>query len=39
MLATNRRMGPVLGNLDRFPESERRAIRERAQALRADFDA
>ena len=38
-LAANRRMGPVLGNLDRMDDGERRAIRERAQRLRTHFDA
>ncbi len=38
-LAANHRMGPVLGNLDRIPEPERREIRERARALRTHFDA
>jgi deoxyribodipyrimidine photolyase-related protein len=38
-LEANRRMGPVLGNLDRFDETERRQIGERAQALRIHFDA
>ena len=37
-LAANRRMGPVLGNLDRI-DGERREIRARAPALRARFDA
>ena len=38
-LEANRRMGPVLGNLDRMDEGERRAIGERAWALRTNFDA
>ena len=38
-LQANRRMGPVLGNLDRIPDEERREIRARAQGLRARFDA
>ena len=38
-LAANRRMGPVLGNLDRFDETERREIATRAKALRTHFDA
>jgi deoxyribodipyrimidine photolyase-related protein len=38
-LAANRRMGPVLGNLDRFSETDRRAIRARARTLRENFDA
>jgi deoxyribodipyrimidine photolyase-related protein len=38
-LEANRRMGPVLGHLDRMDDGERRAIRERAQALRRHFDA
>ena len=38
-LAANRRMGPVLANLDRIPERERQEIGERARALREHFDA
>jgi deoxyribodipyrimidine photolyase-related protein len=38
-LTANRRMGPVLTHLDRIDEPERRAIGERAQALRTRFDA
>ncbi|MBV9820426.1 MAG: cryptochrome/photolyase family protein [Solirubrobacterales bacterium] len=38
-LAANRRMAPVLGNLDRIDETERRRIREQARDLRERFDA
>jgi deoxyribodipyrimidine photolyase-related protein len=38
-LEANRRMGPVLRNLDRIDEGERRRIRTQARALRAHFDA
>jgi deoxyribodipyrimidine photolyase-related protein len=38
-LEANRRMGPVLGNLDRLGEDERQEIRARAGDLRAHFDA
>ena len=38
-LEANHRMGPVMGNLDRMDETEIRQIRERARALRRDFDA
>jgi deoxyribodipyrimidine photolyase-related protein len=38
-LAANHRMGPVLHNLDRIPDAERRRIREQAGALRERFDA
>ena len=38
-LEANRRMGPVLGNLDRMDETERREIRAQARALRENFDA
>jgi deoxyribodipyrimidine photolyase-related protein len=38
-LQANHRMGPVLGNLDRFDATERQEISERAQALRTHFDA
>ncbi len=35
-LATNHRMAPILSNLDRFPRSERDAIRDRARTFRTD---
>ena len=38
-LQANRRMGPVLGNLDRIGDAERREIGRRATALRERFDA
>jgi deoxyribodipyrimidine photolyase-related protein len=38
-LQANGRMGPVLGNLDRFDDGERQEISARARALRAHFDA
>jgi deoxyribodipyrimidine photolyase-related protein len=38
-LQANRRMAPLLGNLDRIGDTERREIRSRARALRAHFDA
>src|SRR5579875_2920623 len=37
-LQANRRMGPVLRNLDRIDEGERRRIRSQARALRERFD-
>ena len=39
VLEANHRMGPVLGNLDRMDETERREIRTQARALREHFDA
>lgn len=38
-LRANRRMGPILGNLDRFDDDERHEIARRAAALRTHFDA
>ncbi len=35
-LSANHRMAPILSNLDRFPRSERDAIRERARLFRTD---
>jgi deoxyribodipyrimidine photolyase-related protein len=35
-LSANRRMAPILGNLDRFDDAERRRIRERARRFRTD---
>lgn len=35
-LSANRRMAPILSNLDRFDDAERRAIRDRAAAFRTD---
>lgn len=35
-LSANRRMAPILANLDRFSDAERRAIRDRARTLRTD---
>ena len=37
--AQNRRMGPILGNLDRMEPDELDEIRARARGLRADFSA
>ncbi len=37
-LSANRRMAPILSNLDRFDDAERRAIRERARRFRTDGD-
>lgn len=37
--AQNRRMGPILGNLDRMEPDELDEVRARARGLRADFSA
>jgi deoxyribodipyrimidine photolyase-related protein len=39
LLSKNRRMAPILGNLDRFPPEELDDIRQRSAELRENFDA
>jgi deoxyribodipyrimidine photolyase-related protein len=39
VLTKNRRMGPVMGNLDRINKGELREIRSHARRLRREFDA